>query len=525
MNFTPAPHTTQHWEITKPAANGKKGIVVSQAKPAAEAGVAILEAGGNAIDAAVGTALALASQEPWNSGIGGIGFCVVHRAGEKNAQVIDFGPVAPRMTRPDQYKLTGRMTTDLFAWAEVENDANIHGPLSVAIPSSVAGYHKLHSTWGKLPIADVMAPAVALARRGLPQDWYTTLKIALSASVLAKYPESARVYLRNGLPPVPPYQGTPGFFTQGNLPDTLAYLQKAGLRDYYEGDIARSLAEDFKTVGSHIDAEDLKNCQARILPATEVPWRNGNVMQLATGLTAAPTLMRVLEQMKGAPWGDKPDAAWFRALARIMKEAYAERLAGLGEADSNSAETCTTHLTVCDSEGTMVAMTTTLMSSMGSRVLLPKTGVLLNNGMMWFDPRPGQANSVAPGKRPLCNMCPIILKHDDRPIAAIGASGGRRIMASVFQVLSFVADFGMTPEQAAHHPRIDVSSADGATADRRLSADILAALAAEGPTEIVESGAVPINFACPNIIVQHPDGSRTGISDVASPWSAALSQH
>ncbi len=524
MNFAPAPHTTQNWHVTKPSANGKRGIVVSQAKPAAEAGIAILEAGGNAIDAAVGTALALASQEPWNSGIGGIGFCVVHRAGQKKAEVFDFGPVAPRKTRPDQFKLTGRMTTDLFAWAEVENDANIHGPLSVAIPSSVAGYHKMHSTYGKLPIAEVMAPAVALAKRGLPQDWYTTLKIALSASVLAQYPESNRVYLRNGLPPVPPYQGIPGFFRQGNLPDTLERLQHAGLRDYYEGDIARALVEDFKTVGSIIDEEDLRNCQARILPTTDVAWRNGRTLQLATGLTAAPTLQRVLDQMRTAPWGDKPDAAWFRALARIMKDAYAERLAGLGEADRNAAETCTTHLTVCDSEGTMVAMTTTLMSSMGSRVLLPKTGVLLNNGMMWFDPRPGQANSVAPGKRPLCNMCPIIVKENDAPILAIGASGGRRIMASVFQVMSFYADFGMSVEDAAHHPRIDVSSAEDATADRRLSADILAGLQADGPTEIVESGAVPINFACPNIIVQHGDGTRSGISDVASPWSAALAQ-
>jgi gamma-glutamyltranspeptidase/glutathione hydrolase len=524
MNFTPAPYTSQHWQVTKPSAHGKRGIVVSQAKPAAEAGVAILEAGGNAIDAAVGTALALASQEPWNSGIGGIGFCVVHRAGQKTAEVVDFGPVAPRKTDPKQFKLTGRMTTDLFAWAEVENDANIHGPLSVAIPSSVAGYHKLHSSWGKLPIAEVMAPAVALARRGLPQDWYTTLKIALSASVLAKYPESARVYLRNGLPPVPPYQGTPGFFTQGNLPATLERLQHAGLRDYYEGDVARSLAQDFADTGVIVDADDLKACQARIVPATQVPWRNGRTMQLATGLTAAPTLMRVLEQMKGAAWGDKPDAKWFRNLAHIMKDAYAERLAGLGEADRNAAETCTTHLTVCDAEGTMVAMTTTLMSSMGSRVLMPRTGVLLNNGMMWFDPRPGQANSIAPGKRPLCNMCPIVVREGDQPMLAIGASGGRRIMASVFQVLSFFSDFGMSVEEAAHHPRIDVSSAESATADMRLSPEILAALAEEGPTEVVEHSAVPINFACPNIIVQHKDGTRTGISDVASPWSAALAQ-
>ncbi|MCX7381583.1 MAG: gamma-glutamyltransferase [Alphaproteobacteria bacterium] len=524
MTYQPGPHISQHWQITKPAANGKRGIVVSQAKCAADAGVAVLEAGGNAIDAAVATALALASQEPWNSGIGGIGFCVVHRAGEKSAQVMDFGPVAPRHTRPDQFKLTGRMTTDLFAWAEVENDANIHGPLSVAIPSSVAGYEKLHSTWGRLPIKEVMEPAVALAKRGLPQDWFTTLKIALSASVLAKYPESNRVYLRNGLPPVPPYQGIPGFFTQGNLPATLERLQHAGLRDYYEGDIARSLAQDFRDTGVIIDETDLANCQARIVPATEVPWRNGRTLQLATGLTAAPTLMDVLAAMKSAPWGDAPDEAWFRALAKTMKDAYAVRLSGLGEADQNAAETCTTHLTVCDQEGTMVAMTTTLMSSMGSRVLMPRTGVLLNNGMMWFDPRPGQANSVAPGKRPLCNMCPIIMKDDTGPMLAIGASGGRRIMASVFQVMSFFADFGMSVEDAAHFPRIDVSSTDNVTADRRLDAATLAGLAADGALEVVEATAVPINFACPNIIVRHPDGTRTGISDVASPWSGAVAQ-
>ena len=524
MAYTPGPHTTQNWVVTKPSATGKRGVVVSQAKCAAEAGVAVLEAGGNAIDAAVATALALASQEPWNSGIGGIGFCVVHRAGQKSAEVMDFGPVAPRHTRPDQFKLTGRMTTDLFAWAEVENDANIHGPLSVAIPSSVAGYHKLHSTWGRLPIKEVMEPAVALAKRGLPLDWYTSLKIALSASVLAKYPESARVYLRNGLPPVPPYQGTPGFFTQGNLPATLERLQHAGLRDYYEGDIARSLAQDFKDTGVIIDETDLRNTQARIVPATEVPWRNGRTLQLATGLTAAPTLMTVLEHMRTAPWGDKPDAAWFRALAKIMKSAYAERLSGLGEADKNAAETCTTHLTVVDQDGTMVAMTTTLMSSMGSRVLMPRTGVLLNNGMMWFDPRPGQANSVAPGKRPLCNMCPIVMKDDNGPMLAIGASGGRRIMASVFQVMAFNADFGMTVEDAAHHPRIDVSSIEDVTADRRLDAATLAGLAADGPLEVVDAGAVPINFACPNIVVKHPDGTRTGISDVASPWSGAVAQ-
>ena len=211
MSYTPAPHVTQHWSLSKASATGKRGMVVSQVKAAAEAGVAILDAGGNAIDAAVGTALALSSAEPWNSGLGGIGFALVHRAGQPKADVVDFGPVAPSGLNPSVFKLTGRMKNDLFAWPEVEGDANIHGPLSFAIPSALAGYDRMLKQWGKLPIAEIMAPALALANRGLPQDWYTTLKIASSASVLKLYDESARIYLPGGLPPVAPYQGTPAW--------------------------------------------------------------------------------------------------------------------------------------------------------------------------------------------------------------------------------------------------------------------------------------------------------------------------
>jgi gamma-glutamyltranspeptidase / glutathione hydrolase len=523
MNFTPSPHVTQQWSLTKPSATGKRGIVVSQVRSAAEAGVAVLDAGGNAIDAAVATALALATVEPWNSGLGGIGFALVHRAGQKRAEVVDFGPVAPRGLNPSAFKLTGRMKQDLFAWPEVEGDANIHGPLSFAIPSSGAGYAHMHKQWGKLPIAEVMAPAIALAKRGLPQDWYTTLKVGSSASVLRRYPESARIYLPDGLPPVAPYQGKPGFFRLGNLPDTLEHLARVGLRDVYEGEVAASVAADVKAMGGVLSIEDLRGCQARVLPATEYRWR-GRTLQLAGGLTAAPTMMRVLDQMAEVSYGASPDAAWFVAFARAMKAAYAERLAGLGDADPLAAETCTTHLTVCDAEGTMVAMTTTLLSSMGSRVVLPGSGILLNNGVMWFDPRPNQPNSIAGGKRPLTNMSPIILKDGDRPWLAAGASGGRRILAAVAQMMTFIAEFGMDLDQAAHHPRIDVSDPEYISADRRLPPGVIAALTADGLTEVVEHGVMPINFACPNVIVQQPDGTRAGISDVASPWSAALAQ-
>ncbi|MDQ2802122.1 MAG: gamma-glutamyltransferase [Pseudomonadota bacterium] len=422
MQFTPPPPVTQHWHLSKPAASGRRGIVVAQAKSAAEAGVAVLDAGGNAIDAAVATALALAAMEPWNSGLGGIGFALVHRAGEQRAEVVDFGPVALRGLDPSCFRLTGRMKTDLFPWPEVEGDANTHGPLSFAIPSSVAGYAFMHERWGRLPLADVIAPAIMLARRGLPADWFTTLKVANSAAVLRLYPESASIYLPSGLPPVPPYQGSPGFFRLGNLPATLEHLGRAGLRDFYEGEIASNILADMEVIGSVLSLDDLRNCQPRLWPATEVSWR-GRALQLTGGLTAAPTLTRVLEQMADAPYGPVPTPEWYVALARAMKVAYAERLSGLGDAEPKAAETCTTHLTVCDVEGSMVAMTSTLLSSMGSRLVLPGSGVLMNNGVMWFDPRPGQANSVAPGKRPLTNMLPVILKDGARPWIAAGASG------------------------------------------------------------------------------------------------------
>jgi gamma-glutamyltranspeptidase / glutathione hydrolase len=523
MAYIPSPHVTQNWVMSKPSAKGRRGIVVSQVHAAAEAGVAILNAGGNAIDAAVATALALAAVEPWNSGLGGIGFALVHRAGHPTAEMVDFGPMAPNDLQSSAFRLTGSLKQDLFAWPEVEGDTNIHGPLSFAIPSATAGYAHMHATWGKLPIAEVIAPAIALARRGLPKDWYTTLKVGSSASVLRLYPESARIYLPDGLPPVAPYQGTPGFLPLGNLADTLEHLGRAGLRDQYEGAVAASILADVRERGGVLSAADLQSYNVRIMPATQFPWR-GRTLQLAGRLTAAPTMMRVLEQMAPVTAGASPDAGWFVALGRAMKQAYRERLEGLGDTTPQAAETCTSHLTVCDHEGTMVSMTTTLLSSMGSRVVLPTSGILMNNGVMWFDPRPGQPNSIGGGKRPLTNMSPIIVSENGRPWLAAGASGGRRILASVTQLLMFLTDFGMGLDEAAHHPRIDVSDPGYLSADRRLPEDVIAALSADGPTNVVEHAVMPINFACPNGIMSAPDGLRTGMSDAASPWSAAIAE-
>lgn len=513
-------HRTQHWQVHKPAASGTRGMVVSQSNDAAAAGIAILDAGGNAADAAVATALALAATEPWNSGLGGIGFALIHSAGHPRAAVIDFGPRAPAHLTPDRFRLTGRTGTDLFAWPEVEGDTNIHGPLSFVIPSAVAGYRLLHERYGRLSLAEVAAPAIALARRGLPQDWFTTLKVANAASNLRRYAESARLYLPGGLPPVPPYQGLPRFMPLGRLADTLDRLAVAGWADFYQGEIGASLIQDVASMGGVLDSADLASCVAAISPALDVPWpgryRPNSVLQVAPGLTAGPTLADIVHHL---PAAEQPDAAWFAGLAQALRGAYVRRLAG----EPATAESCTSHLTVGDADGTMVSMTTTLLSSMGSRVVLPGTGVLMNNGVMWFDPRPGMPNAIAPGARPLCNMCPVILRDGDTPVLAAGASGGRRIVAAVTQLVAFVHAFGMDPSTAAHHPRIDVSGTDVVTADDRLAPDVLDALRGTGPLDVVEHGVLPVNFACPNLIAIE-GGVRTGVSDVMSPWSAALAQ-
>ncbi len=520
-------YQTQNWVLRKPTAKGRHGMVVSQSRDAAAAGVAILEAGGNAADAAVAACFALATTEPWNSGLGGMGFALVLGAGETRAKVVDFGPVAPRRADPADYPLTGEMKHDLFTWPAVEGDRNIHGPLSFCIPSSVAGYARLREAFGSgMPVADILAPAIALARRGLPQDWYTTLKIASSASILRLYKESARIYLPDGLPPVPPYQGIPGFFKLGGLDATLEYLAHAGLQDFYHGDIAARLSRDIADLGGVVDAKDLAGCEATIREAPVIDWRGTHVVHTAGGLTAAPTLAQVIGGMAGTSLPKSgPEPEWFTSLSKVLRQAYSSRLEGLGAAQfaTEPGDTCTTHLTVIDGDGNLVAVTTTLLSSMGSRVVLPSTGVLMNNGMMWFDPRPGSANAIKPGARPLCNMCPVIVTPKDGgwPRMAGGASGGRRILSSVYQTLAWTLDFCMSVSDAAHTPRIDVSSPDATNADHRLPQEVLAALEAAGPLSIVEHAVLPINFACPNLIVADREGAE-GCSDVVSPWSAAI---
>ena len=206
------------------------------------------------------------------------------------------------------------------------------------------------------------------------------------------------------------------------------------------------------------------------------------------------------------------------AYARALNTAYVERLAGMGDGNAASPG-CTTHLSVVDGDGNMVALTQTLLSVFGSKLVLPDTGVLMNNGVMWFDPRPGTPNSLAPGRRPLSNMCPAVAERPDGLRIATGASGGRRIMPAVFQLLSLCLDFRMDLDAAFHQGRIDVSGVPWVTVDSRLPPDVADTIAAEFPVEIAEQGVYPALFGCPNAVTHHAlNGQQEGAAYVTSPW-------
>src|SRR6476646_8978476 len=218
----------QNWVVRKPVAASRGGVVASQNGVAATVGAEILAAGGSAVDAVVAAAFALAIREPWNSGLGGIGFMVVQPPGGARPEIVDFGPIAPAGLDTASYALTGETITELFTWPRVEGDRNMHGPHSFAIPSAVKGYALAVERFGRTPWRDLVAPAVALARQGLPVDWWVTLKSAAAAEDLRRYDESARIWLPGGLPPVCPPNGEPTALVNARLADTLARLGEYG---------------------------------------------------------------------------------------------------------------------------------------------------------------------------------------------------------------------------------------------------------------------------------------------------------
>ncbi|HEV7803933.1 MAG TPA: gamma-glutamyltransferase [Burkholderiales bacterium] len=518
-------HLVQNWQVRKPVAQTRGGIVATQNRIAGEAGAKILAAGGNAVDAAVATGFSLAAVEPWNSGLGGVGFMLVYLAKENRVEVVDFGPISPRGLDPAAYPLTGGSTSDLFTWPTVKDDRNVHGPNSIAVPGHVDGLGLALEKFGTMKFAEVMQPAIALADKGLPVDWYLTLKAATMAKDLARYPTTRDIWLPGGYPPVTAAGAPLGRLVLKGLASTMRRLAAAGRRDFYEGDVAASIARDIASMGGNLALEDLRNYHARIVKPLETEYR-GAQLALAPGLTAGPTMQRALARLAEVKLrAGGPHADAFLAYARILREGYAERLSTMGETSDHRDPSTTTHLNVVDRDGNMVALTQTLLSVFGSKVVLPETGILMNNGIMWFDPRPGSPNALAPNKRPLTNMSPMIARRNGKAWFAIGASGGRKILPAVYQIASFIIDHGMTLEDAFHQPRIDASGGETVSVDPRLPQAMRIAIADEFPITETELVVYPTNYACPSAVLRDPnEGTHYGITDVMSPWSGAVAQ-
>jgi gamma-glutamyltranspeptidase/glutathione hydrolase len=262
-----------------------------------------------------------------------------------------------------------------------------------------------------------------------------------------------------------------------------------------------------------------------------IPYRGGTVYatpELTCGPTLAHTLRHLQEGLQPSRGG--PDTLAYIAYALALQSAYRERLKEMGDADGRRAlgaehlaPACTTHFSVVDRAGNMAAVTQTLLSTFGSKYVLPQTGVTMNNGIMWFDPVPGGPNSLAPGKRCLTNYTPVLAQTAIGRRLALGASGGRRILPAVTQMLSFVMDYGMDLDAAIHQPRIDASEGKVVIGDARLPLQTRAELRGRFDYEEARVQTLPMKFACPSIVLRQ-GSTNSGATEVFQPWGDAVAE-
>lgn len=524
-------HTVHKQVITT-----RGGVVAAQHRRAAEVGAAVLEAGGDAVDAAVATSFAIGVVEPWMSGPAAGGCMLLWRAdgangGGGHAQAVDFGMRSPQGLNPADYPLTndGRVA-DLFPWPAVVDDRNITGATAVAVPGVVAGMDLAHRRHGRLPWRELLRPAAALAEQGLIADWYSGLLTASTAKALARDADAAAMFLEDGVfPIVGGWTDTQQrHLDQRAMARTLQQLADEGADAFYRGGIAQALVADVQAKGGCLSDADLASYAAAWVTPLELPHRGGRLFA-APGLTGGPTLAAAVAQLAGMPPPPPsaqggPGAASHLAMARALHAAFDARLRGMGDHESATAPGCTTHFSIVDRHGNFCAVTQTLLSMFGSRVVSPSTGLLLNNGIMWFDPEPGRPNSLGPGKRCLANYCPVVGHTADGRQFALGASGGRKILGAVLQLADGLMAHGLDLAGTFHQPRIDISGNQRQLiADKRLPAEVLDALRTEFSVTTVRRQPHPFAFACP-AGVERMGGLNAGCTETTSPWGDAVAE-
>lgn len=540
--------------LRKSEAHGSRGMVATKHPDASAIGVEVLKAGGNAVDAAVASAFAVGVAEPWSSGIGGGGYGVV--VGRSGADVVAFPMQSPVMATPDRYPLDGREPVGSFLWPGVVDDANLIGWSAMAIPGAVAGLELLHQRHGGLPWRDLVEPAAKLARDGSSLTWFDVLQMGRHAAAGHRHTELGRIFYPDGGPPRAEVAEQAVLF-QPELADSLDAIACGGAEAFYCGDVARAIVADCVANGGAIRREDLAQYRACVMDPLVTTYRDATVITPGPGC-AGPTTIETLNIFEeayqgsstatdsarlntflwssrlaqadrfahmgdqasvGAPLTDLTSKVHARKRARVVDPQHAPRpdgpadpwayMAADRELERQKGETSTTHLCTADSDGTFVSLTNTLGGAWGSEIVPRGTGIVWNDGMWWFDPRPGRSNSLRPRAFGLNNMTPAVVTRGGQPLLALGASGGRRITNCVSQLISHVVDHDMGAQEAVESPRVDAST-PWVTVDVRLSKAVIEDLMAWGWDVRLPPAPEQSAFASPVVILASADGSLRG---------------
>ncbi|MDZ7670529.1 MAG: gamma-glutamyltransferase [Gammaproteobacteria bacterium] len=448
----------------------------------ADAAQDVLNAGGNAVDAAIAAAFVLAVTQPEAGNIGGGGFLLAHMDGE--SVFLDYRETAPAAAHRDVY---------LDADGNVIDDASVVGRRAAGVPGTVAGMWAAHQRWGTRPWRELLAPAINLARDGFQ------VPPLLAANVAAEAPGFAdRTNFNEYFAAIAAGER----WQQPELAATLERIRDAGPEDFYQGETARLLAEDMSAHGGWITAEDLAGYEVAWRKPLTAPWRGFEVVSAPPPSSGG---FGVIQLLKMKAWLDDEfadtdinSARYVHLIAEMQKRVFADRAEYLGDADfvdvpiaaltdedyiqRRAAEVNlnaissssvvepglpegrhTTHFSIVDKNGNAVSNTYTLNTSFGSGVVVPGAGFLLNNEMDDFSAKPGvpnvygvigrEANAIEAGKRPLSSMSPTLLLEDGRVRMAVGTPGGSTIFGSVFLTIAAIVDGGLTAADAVALPR------------------------------------------------------------------------
>ncbi|MEI4473796.1 gamma-glutamyltransferase [Frigidibacter sp. MR17.24] len=501
------------------------GVVAAQNREAAAIGAAVLARGGSAVDAAIATSFALGVLEPWMSGVGGVGAMLVRPAGGP-VTAIDAGARAPATLDPADFPLAGGSDDDLFGWPSVLEDRNVIGAKSVCIPGLLKGLAAAHDRFGRLPWAELVAPAIAIAEAGPVVDAHTTAMIAADMARIGRDPAAAALFLPGGLPLAQPaaVTGRTARIRNAALAATLRTIAAEGAAALYDGPLAEALAADIRALGGYLSPADLAGFEAVVTEAASEPYRD-HQLHFAPELNGAVTVAFALRGLAGtpAPTGADPTPAEILASATAMAAAWEHRFTRMGDGAERRLPSCTTHLSVIDRDGMAVSLTQTLLSLFGSGVISPATGILMNNGVNWFDPRPGRINAIGPGKKALANYAPVLMTGPGDEVVSLGGSGGRKILPAVYQALIHLADYGFPLADAIAAPRFDLSAPPTLVADPRLGAATLDLLETAFPLVLADRVAQPQAFTT-LAAVRRKDGVTEGMTDPWHPWAAAVAE-